>query len=149
MSYNAVDKTTGNLIKIAGNASAAGGSGHVILNPAGTSMAQEDNLQFTGSSITIIDDSVNGKTVVNIDADKIFKGTSTQWEQLTLAEKTAYDATAFTDDYDDPAKVGNLSDLVTTNKSSIVAAINEIATQLNNLGLSVVNGEINTTYTEE
>lgn len=149
MSYNAVDKTTGNLIKIAGNASAGGGSGHVILNPAGTSMAQEDNLQFTGSSITITDDSVNGKTVVNIDADKIFKGTSTQWGQLTLAEKTAYDATAFTDDYDDPAKVGNLSDLVTTNKSSIVAAINEIATQLNNLGLSVVSGEINTTYTEE
>jgi len=42
-----------------------GSGGHTIIDPNGTSMAQEAGLQFTGS-VTVSDDSVNGKTVVNI-----------------------------------------------------------------------------------
>lgn len=42
----------------------SGGSGHTILNDAGTSLAQEDDLQFKG--VYVHDDSTNGKTVVEV-----------------------------------------------------------------------------------
>ncbi len=39
-----------------------GSGGHTIINPSGTSMAQEDGLQFVGFEVS--DDSANNKTVV-------------------------------------------------------------------------------------
>ena len=42
-----------------------GGGGHTIIDPNGSDMAQRAGLQFTGSC-SVMDDSVNDKTVVNI-----------------------------------------------------------------------------------
>lgn len=46
------------------------GSGHTIIDANGVSLAQRDNLQFTGG-VTVTDDSTNGKTVVNIEGEQI------------------------------------------------------------------------------
>jgi len=54
-------------------------SGHVILNESGTTMANENKLQFTGSGVNVSDDSTNGKTVVNILEQHDFTITTT-WE---------------------------------------------------------------------
>ncbi len=42
-----------------------GSGGHTIVNPSGSDMPTEGKLQFTGG-VTVTDDSVNGKTVVDI-----------------------------------------------------------------------------------
>lgn len=42
-----------------------GSGGHTIVNPSGSDMPAEGKLQFTGG-VTVTDDSVNGKTVVDI-----------------------------------------------------------------------------------
>lgn len=42
-----------------------GGGGHTIVDPNGSNMPAESKLQFTGN-VTVTDDNVNGKTVVNI-----------------------------------------------------------------------------------
>ena len=42
-----------------------GRGGHVIVDPNGTSMTQEDKLQFVGS-VSVSDDALDGKTIVNI-----------------------------------------------------------------------------------
>ena len=47
------------------NGGGGGSGGHTIVNPSGTDMPAEGKLQFTGG-VTVTDDSVNGKTVVDI-----------------------------------------------------------------------------------
>lgn len=47
------------------NGGGGGSGGHTIVNPSGTDMPAESKLQFTGG-VTVTDDSVNGKTVVDI-----------------------------------------------------------------------------------
>ena len=54
-----------------------------------------------------------------------FVGTTAEWDALTTDQKKAYDSAIFTDDYNEAA-VGNLNTLTTTDKSSVVAAINEV-----------------------
>lgn len=54
-----------------------------------------------------------------------FEGTQAEWNLLSTAEKKKYKQAIFTDDYDDNP-VGNLNALNTTDKSSCVAAINEV-----------------------
>ena len=55
-----------NMVKIDNAIGGGGGSGgHTIIDPNGNSLPQESGLQFTGG-VTVTDDSVNGKTVVNI-----------------------------------------------------------------------------------
>lgn len=44
----------------------SGGGGHTIVDDNGTSMPQENKLQFTGA-VSVSDDSVNGQTVVNVE----------------------------------------------------------------------------------
>lgn len=44
------------------NQGGGGSGGHTIINPSGTSMAQEDGLQFVGFEVS--DDAVNQRTVV-------------------------------------------------------------------------------------
>ena len=68
----------------------ASGGGHVILNDAGTSLAQEDNLQFNG--VYSHDDSTNGKTVVEITRSM----TLAQYQALSADEKKG--VIAVTDD---------------------------------------------------
>ncbi len=50
------------------NANDAGG--HTIEDPSGTDMTQRANLQFTGDGVSVTDDAVNGKTIVDISPDK-------------------------------------------------------------------------------
>lgn len=64
-----------------------GGGGHTILDPSGTSMPQEDDLQFTGK-VSVTDDNVNQKTVVDVLA---------QTKEVTQAEYDALPATKLTD----------------------------------------------------
>lgn len=55
-----------NMVKIDNAVGGGGGSGgHTIIDPNGNSLPQESGLQFTGG-VTVTDDSVNGKTVVDI-----------------------------------------------------------------------------------
>lgn len=64
------------------NGNAGGGSGgHTILDDSGTSLAQEDDLQFKGTYSE--DDSTNGKTVVNITREM----TQAQYDLLSANEK--------------------------------------------------------------
>lgn len=58
-----------------------GGSGHTILNDAGTPLAQEDDLQFVGTYVS--DDSTNSKTVVPI----IRSMQQAEFDQLSSDEK--------------------------------------------------------------
>lgn len=56
-------------------------SGHTIVNPSGTDMAQENKLQFTGK-VNVTDDSVNGKTIVDIsnqNTDRTFSVAVSDW----------------------------------------------------------------------
>ena len=80
-----------------------GGGGHVILNPSGTSMAQEPSLQFAGK-VGVSDDSTNTKTVVNVP-EEIREVTQAQYEALPdtkLTDGVAY----FIKDIDDDAVEG-------------------------------------------
>lgn len=64
------------------NGNAGGGSGgHTILDDSGTSLAQEDDLQFKGTYSE--DDSTNGKTVVNITREM----PQAQFDLLSANEK--------------------------------------------------------------
>lgn len=55
-----------NMVKIDNAIGGGGGSGgHTIIDENGNSLPQESGLQFTGG-VTVTDDSVNGKTVVDI-----------------------------------------------------------------------------------
>ena len=49
------------------NLGGGGSGGHTIIDPSGTDMPSETGLQFTGN-VTVTDDSVNGKTIVDIPA---------------------------------------------------------------------------------
>ena len=70
------------------NLGGGGGSGgHTILDPSGTSMPQEDDLQFTGK-VSVTDDNVNQKTVVDVLA---------QTKEVTQAQYDALPATKLTD----------------------------------------------------
>lgn len=122
MSVNVVDKSTGQTTRVAGNATDSG-----IGNLSSLTTVDKTSL------VSAINE-VNGSNV------KIFEGTVDDWEQLSTAEKKSYDYAALTNDYDSAA-IGNLNSLTTTDKSSIVGAINEIneytfvgtTTQWNNL----------------
>lgn len=94
----------------------------------------------------VLDLCYDGTSWVVMGKDKnMFEGTTSQWNALTDAQKKAYDVVVLIDDYD-PIAIGNINDLHTTDKTSLVAAINEIADALNALGITVVNGKINYTY---
>ena len=82
------------------NLGGGGGGGHTIVNPSGTDMPAESKLQFTGG-VTVTDDSVNGKTVVDIsggggnvygafvDTDRVIQSSTT----LTSGTVATYTAT--------------------------------------------------------
>lgn len=69
------------------NLGGGGSGGHTIIDPSGTSMPQEDDLQFTGK-VSVTDDNANQKTVVNVLA---------QTKEVTQAEYDALPATKLTD----------------------------------------------------
>lgn len=56
-------------------------------------------------------DTVNGEV-----PDNIFKGTTVEWEALTTEQKKTYDATLFSDDYDEPDHMD--ADVVVYNNAS-------------------------------
>lgn len=59
--------------------------------------------------------------------ERTFEGTLAEWNALTLVQKKFYTKAIINDDYSDNP-VGNLSAATTTDKSSVVAAINELNT---------------------
>lgn len=80
-----------------------GGGGHTIVNPNGTDMPTEGKLQFTGN-VTVTDDNVNGKTVVNITGGggggvsnftETVLATASSFSDMTVDFSTAYDAFIF------------------------------------------------------
>ena len=52
-------------------AGSGGSGGHTIVDPDGTSMPQENKLQFTGA-VSVSDDSANGQTVVDIEGGAVY-----------------------------------------------------------------------------
>lgn len=61
------------------------GGGHEIVNASGTSLPQEDKLQFTGG-LKATDDSTNGKTIIDDTADEY---TWAQWNAMTEQQREA------------------------------------------------------------
>lgn len=79
---SALETTNKTLTGAINEAAQSGGSGgHTILDDSGTSLAQEDNLQFVG--VYSEDDSVNEKTVVNV----VREMTEAQYNNLSADEK--------------------------------------------------------------
>lgn len=110
MSVNTVDKASGSLVRIAGNTTDKVGN---------LSQLHTTNKSSVVAAINEVADGGGG------EGSSVFIGTHAEWEALPAADRKAYDMANFTDDYD-PAVIGDLSSLDTTDKSSIVAAINEI-----------------------
>lgn len=134
-----------------------GTGGHIIENNAGTDMAERANLQFGG--VYVSDDETNDRTKVNITRNM----SKDDFDQLTTAEKlgvivtsndpndyvpfsadmVGYDntdsgmtATDVQDAIDElNSDIGDLSNLQTTNKSSVVDAINEVVSS----GVAVIS----------
>ena len=73
--------------------SASGGSGHIIEDASGTDLTQRSKLQFIGG-LKAIDDSTNGKTVVDDSATEI---TFTQWNNMTPEQQAAIPKALITD----------------------------------------------------
>lgn len=59
----------------------SGSGGHTIIDPNGNSLPQESGLQFTGG-VTVTDDNVNGKTVVDISGSSVVELTQAEYEAL-------------------------------------------------------------------
>ena len=79
---SALETTNKTLTGAINEAAQSGGSGgHTILDDSGTSLAQEDSLQFVG--VYSEDDSINEKTVVNI----VREMTQAQYDLLSADEK--------------------------------------------------------------
>jgi len=103
--------TAGNLNKLqVGNdiyqipSGGSGSGGHTILNDAGTSLAQEDDLQFKG--VYSHDDSTNGKTIVEVTRSM----TLAEYNLLSADEKKG--VIVITDETPDPMAtdvIGTLS----------------------------------------
>lgn len=110
---NLVTPTDGQILTYDGNSSkwvnANGGSGgHVIVDPNGSSMPTESKLQFTGN-VSVSDDSVNGKTIVDVEgvSDVKVNGVSvvdlnneaqiTSYKEVTQAQYDALPNTKLTD----------------------------------------------------
>ena len=74
--------------------------------------------------------------IINGGTENIFDGSIEDWNALSTAEKTAYDHAMINNDYSDNP-VGNLNALTTTDKSSVVGAINEMNSSYEGVDLTV------------
>ena len=125
-------------------------SGHIITNNSGTDMPERDKLQFQDMSVT--DDSTNGKTIVKpntVTASRAMVSDSN-------GKPSASDTTATEIGYVHgvtgaiQTQIGNLSNLETTAKNNLVAAINEAAqggggsSYTAGDGIDITNEEIST-----
>ena len=81
------DGTNYNLISLDTNHTIAG---HNIVNASGTAMATEDALQFTGNGVSVSDDSVNGKTVVEVGASNTFAIATSDWTANSGSDATDF-----------------------------------------------------------
>lgn len=132
MSVSVVNKSTGDLIYTAGNVDQA-----KIGNLS--SLTTTDKTSLVGAI-----NEVNAKE----GGDSIWEGTTAQWIALPVDQKKLYSYCVINDDYDEAA-IGNLNALTTTDKSSIVGAINESYNAFSDLCLCVVNGKVCQMVTKE
>ena len=84
-----------------------------------------DQINYDNSNSRLSDTQVQDAIDTLANDSSTFVGTTTQWNNLTTAQKKAYKYRLLTDDYTD-ASIGNLSALHTTDKSSVVGAVNEV-----------------------
>ena len=115
---------------------------------SGTNYAREDHVHAisvaTGDSngqVKVAGQNVNVKGLQNEAFNNVFTGTYSQWDALTTDQKKSYDRALITDDYADTS-IGDINNLTTTDKSSVVGAVNEVNDLLTSLGLCVVNGAV-------
>lgn len=86
--------------------------------------------------------------IINGGTENIFDGSIEDWNALSTAEKTAYDHAMINNDYSDNP-VGNLNALTTTDKSSVVAAINELNSNYEGVDLTVKFANEISNYSDE
>lgn len=91
-----------------------------------------DQINYDNSNSRLSDTQVQDAIDTLANDSSTFVGTTTQWDNLTTAQKKAYKYRLLTDDYTD-ASIGNLSALHTTDKSSVVGAVNEVKDGLTNI----------------
>lgn len=92
------------------------GSGHTILNSAGTALTPRTNLQFAGG-LNATDDSSNNKSVVDDNYEVI---PWTTWQEYSAAQKAQHPNAIVTDapDCDGDVEIDNWKDLWTNNNYS-------------------------------
>lgn len=71
----------------------SGSAGHTIEDADGTAMTARDNLQFTGSGVSVTDDSTNNRTVISITSDETvntFAIATSAWVANTGSDAAAF-----------------------------------------------------------
>ena len=110
------------------NGGGGGSGGHTILDPNGSSLPQEDDLQFTGA-VSVSDDNVNGRTVVNVEA----------CIEVTQAEYDALPASKLTDDIAYFIPDGESNEYKDKADKTDLASI-QITGSTNNTGSTITSG---------
>ena len=127
-----------NLDIIDANLGGGGGSGgHTILDPNGSALPQEDDLQFTGA-VSVSDDNVNGRTVVNISGGTVY-GAFIDTDRV-IASGTFAGSLSYTATEDSFAVVGIVSDNSSEGKIYVDGVV---YTSLYNTGGSSVHENMN------
>lgn len=119
-----------------GKTISAAGGGHTILDSNGTTLTQEDNLQFIDS--IVMDDSTNGKTVVR---SSNFVGTSAQWNALSASEQAKYNTKDITDDFN-----GVLIDSTPTQGSNNAVSSGGVYAYINSAISSSIDEALSASY---
>lgn len=113
----------------------------------------ENVVRYIGVTTTEISDgattnpiTINGASVTAVNGDMVYySGAAYTWNG-SLWQETVSFAEIITRIEAAESMIGDLTDLETTDKTSIVDAVNEVKSDFDKLGLSVVDGAINVTY---
>ena len=112
MSVNKYNTITGELELLAGGSTA---SSSIFVGTAAEWTAETDKTDFNAAlftdagTVNAVDDTT-GDTEVVANKNVVFKGTMTEWEALTIAEKKTYDQALITNDTDTGEVVNAVTD---------------------------------------
>ena len=137
MSINKYNPTTGELELLAGGSTA---SNSIFVGTTAEWTAETDKTDFNAALITdagtvnAVDDTT-GDTEVVANKNVVFKGTLTEWNNLTTAQKKTYDEALITNDMDTGEVVNAVTDgdmrAVTSNAVANFLAFEDVSFSIN------------------
>lgn len=146
MSIYKYDSTQDELIPLAGGATAPSS---VFVGTAAEWAAETDKTDFNATLITDVGtvnavDDTTGDTEVVANKNLVFKGTLSEWNNLSIAEKKAFDEALITDDMDTGEVVDAVTngDMRAVTSNAVYDAINDI--QTTSITLTIGSGTNNT-----